>query len=83
MSGRGRGVQEERPTLPTDRITVSLVPKAASDLAAIHSRTTLSKTDIVNRALTLYDYIDDRLASGSELLIRNSETGETERIKLL
>ena len=73
MSGRGRGVQEERPTLPTDRITVSLVPKAASDLAAIHSRTTLSKTDIVNRALSLYEFVDAELAAGGEFVVRRAD----------
>jgi hypothetical protein len=67
-----------------ERITVALIARSAEDLRRTQERTGLSKTDIVNRALTLYDFIDDRLASGSsELIIRNKDTGETELIKLL
>lgn len=66
-----------------DRITVALVPKAAADLQHTVERTGLSKTDIVNRALTLYEYIDTRLTNGDELLIRDGHSGQTEVIKLL
>jgi hypothetical protein len=66
-----------------DRVTVALVPKAAADLQNTMERTSLSKTDIVNRAVSLYEYVDARLAAGDELLIRSSETGQIEIIKLL
>lgn len=66
-----------------DRVTVALVPKAATDLQNTMERTGLSKTDIVNRAVSLYEYVDARLTAGDELLIRNSETGQIEIIKLL
>jgi hypothetical protein len=66
-----------------DRVTVALVSKAAADLQCTIERTGLSKTDIVNRALSLYEYVDARLTTGDELLIRNSETGQIEVIKLL
>ncbi len=66
-----------------DRVTVALVPKVAEDLQHTTERTGLSKTDIVNRALTLFEYVDARLAAGDELLIRNHETGQIEVIKLL
>jgi hypothetical protein len=65
------------------RITVALVPKAAEDLQRTIERTGLSKTDIANRALSLYEYIDARLAAGDELLIRNNESEQVEVIKLL
>jgi hypothetical protein len=66
-----------------DRITVALVPKAVEDLQHTIERTGLSKTDIVNRALSLYEYVDARLAAGNELLIRDGTTGQIEVIKLL
>lgn len=66
-----------------DRITVALILKAAEDLQRTIERTGLSKTDIVNRALSLYEYVDARLTAGDELLIRNKETGQVEVIKLL
>jgi len=65
-----------------DRITVALVTKAAADLQHTQERTGLSKTDIVNRAVSLYEYLDARLASGDELLVRR-RTGEVEIIRLL
>jgi hypothetical protein len=66
-----------------ERITVALVAKAAEDLHRTQERTGLSKTDIVNRALTLYEFIDRKLANGSELVLRDEQSGETELIKLL
>jgi hypothetical protein len=67
-----------------ERITVALIARSAEDLRRTQERTGMSKTDIVNRALTLYEFIDDRLANGSnELIIRDKNTGETELIKLL
>jgi len=64
-----------------ERITVALIPKAASDLQQAVDRTGLSKTDVVNRAITLYEYIDARLSRGAELLIRDGESGQVEQIK--
>jgi len=66
-----------------DRITVALIPKAAADLARLHDRTSLSKTDLVNRAITLYDFVDAQQRSGRDLLVRDKETGETQTILIL
>lgn len=43
-------------------------------------RTGLSKTDIINRAVSLFEFIDARLSRGAELLIRDGESGQVERI---
>jgi hypothetical protein len=71
-----------RPAL-ADRITVALIPQAAEDLQHLHDRTGLSKTDIVNRAISLYDFINTQLREGRDLLIRESETKETQVIRLM
>jgi hypothetical protein len=73
--------QAERQTV-AERITVALIAKAAEDLRQIQERTGLSKTDIVNRAITLYDFVDSSLAGGSELILRNKDTGETTLVRL-
>jgi hypothetical protein len=66
----------------TTRITISLVRKAAAALKAIMDRTGLSQTDIVNRALILYQFIDSELEDGSaELLLRKD--GRDHVVKLL
>jgi hypothetical protein len=66
-----------------ERITVALIAKAEEDLQCLRARTGLSKTDIVNRALSLYEFIDGQLHAGSEVLIRNSNTGETRLLRLI
>jgi hypothetical protein len=68
---------------PFDRITVALIPRVADDLQKLLDRTGLSKTDLVNRAITLYEFIDQELSSGRDLLVRDKASGETQVIRLL
>jgi hypothetical protein len=63
------------------RITVSLMPKAASDLQKTHDRTLMSKTDIINRALSLYEFVEGELTGGAELVIRRD--GQDHLVKFL
>jgi hypothetical protein len=67
----------------TDRITVALIPKAGDDLQRLQERTSLSKTDLANRAIILYEFIDAQLRAGRDLLVRDSQSGETQLVKLL
>ena len=66
-----------------DRITVALIPKAGEDLQRLQDRTNLSKTDIANRAITLYEFIEAQLRAGRDILIRNRDTQETQAVLLL
>jgi hypothetical protein len=68
---------------PTDRITVALIPKVADDLQQLQARTNLSKTDLANRAITLYEFIDAQMREGRDVLIRDNETGEIQLVRLL
>jgi hypothetical protein len=68
---------------PPDRITVALIPKVGDELLRLQERTRLSKTDVVNRAITLYEFIDERTRHGQEILIRDKKTGETQTVVLL
>ena len=63
------------------RITVSLMPKAASDLQKTHDRTLMSKTDIINRVLSLYEFVEGELTGGAELVIRRD--GQDHLVKFL
>jgi hypothetical protein len=65
-----------------ERITVALIPKAVIDLQLLQNRTKLSKTDLVNRAISLYEFIDEEISKGSQLLIKDS-AGEIQRVRLL
>ena len=65
---------QERPTSPPaavdDRVMVALVSKAATDLQSTHERTRMSKTDIVNRAVSLYEFVEAEMSAGAELIVR-------------
>ena len=65
-----------------ERITVALIPKAARNLAKTQRRRGLSKTDITNRALSLYEFIDAALDAGSEILVRD-KAGTVQSVHLL
>ena len=66
-----------------ERITIALVRQAAADLAELQKRTGLSKTDVVNRAISLYEFIDAQVKAGNDLLVRDQETKETQVVRLL
>jgi len=48
--------------------------KAGEDLELLQDRTGLSETDIVNRAIALYEFINAPLQAGNGLLVRDQET---------
>jgi hypothetical protein len=74
---------DDRAQTVADRITVALIPKAAEDLQRLQNRTSLSKTDLTNRAITLYEFIDAQISAGHQVLIRDPETGETQLVRFL
>ncbi len=80
--GNVAGEDVARQTL-AERITVALIPQAAEDLQHLQDRTGLSKTDLVNRAVSLYDFINTQLGQGRDLLIRDNETEEIQVIRLM
>jgi hypothetical protein len=66
-----------------DRIAVTLISKATEDLRLLQERTSLSKTDLANRAIILYQFVDDQLRSGHDIIARNQATGETQLVRLI
>ena len=71
------------PPVASERITVALIQKAGDDLKLLQERTQLSKTDLVNRAITLYEFIDAQQRNGRDLLVRDKATGETQALLIL
>ena len=71
------------PVTAAGRISIALVPKAAAGLAQLQERTSLSKTDVVNRAISLYEFIDAQITAGRGLALRDPETGETQTVTFL
>ena len=64
-----------------ERVTVALIRKAGEDLQRLQDRTGLSKTDIVNRAISVYEFIEAELGAGAELIVRRD--GQDYLIKLM
>jgi hypothetical protein len=87
ISSRGKGAAGKQGVaqLPdaVNRITVALIPKAEGDLRRLHDRTSLSKTDLVNRAITLYEFIDSQQRAGQDLLVRDQKTGQLQAVLIL
>jgi hypothetical protein len=57
--------------LSVDRITVGLTKRGAEELESLHRETGLSKTDLVNRSISLYKFITDHIEKGDQLLMRD------------
>jgi hypothetical protein len=72
-----------RPQAIGDRITVALIPVAEVGLRRLQERTNLSKTDLANRAITSYEFIDAQQQAGRDLIIRDRRTGESQLVRFL
>jgi hypothetical protein len=66
-----------------DRITVALVRKAGEDLQLLQDRTGLSKTDIVNRAISVYEFIESEVQAGNDVYVRDRKTGDYQLVRFL
>ena len=65
-----------------ERITIALIPPAAAALARLQERTSLSKTDIVNRGISLYEFIETETGTGARVLIERTD-GTTVEVRFL
>lgn len=72
-----------RPRKVGEPLTVILIPKAEDDLRRLQERTSLSKTDLANRAITLYEFFDAQIRAGHDMIDRDNETGKTRLVRLL
>jgi len=79
----GQAEQDARAPASGERITVALIPTVAGGLRRLQERTSLSKTDIANRAITSYEFFDAHLQAGHELIVRDTRTGETQLVQFL
>jgi hypothetical protein len=66
-----------------ERIMVILIPQVAEHLRLLEERTSLSKTDLANRAITLYEFVDAQLRDGQEMAACDKETGTIRLVQLL
>lgn len=63
----------------TERVTVTLIPRAARELARLQEDTAMTRTDLINRAVSLYAFIHDQTAANDkELAIYDSGEDSTQ-----
>ena len=63
--------------------SVILIPAVAGDLRRLQRRTGLSTTDLMNRAITSYEFFEAQLRAGCDLIVRDNGTGETRLVRFL
>lgn len=66
----------------SERFSITLIPSAVRAVALLMSLTGLSKTDILNRAVQVYEFIEEQKQSGKEILVRDKD-GTFERVHIL
>jgi hypothetical protein len=83
-SPRSQKTVGEVANLPAaEQISVALIPMVSDQLRRLQDRTSMSKTDITNRAITLYEFIDSQMQADREVLIRDKRTGEVQIVQIL
>ena len=55
----------------TDRINVVLTRDAVEAMELLQERTGLKKVDVVNRAITLLEFVEGEMSKGRELRVHN------------
>lgn len=75
----------ERSAAPatTERITVALTRRVASDLDYLQELTEQSKTDLTNRAISLYRLVTEELAQGAKLAFIDPSTKDLRTVEIL
>jgi hypothetical protein len=66
---------------PPARVNCALVPRAAAALARIETATSYNKTDVVNRAIQVYDFLLPYLDEPSAIFL--SADGSSDGLKQL
>jgi hypothetical protein len=64
-----------------ERVTVNLTPRAWNALEEAVQRTGDTKTDTINRALQVYNYIEEIMHSGGAVIVQD-RNGKPERLRI-
>jgi hypothetical protein len=65
------------------RVTVNLTPKSAEALDTVSRSSHLSKTDVINRALQVYQVVEELIDRGRGSILVKHPSGELERIYII
>ncbi|NJP52885.1 hypothetical protein HCJ93_23160 [Streptomyces sp. SBST2-5] len=65
-----------------ERYSVTLVPPAVDAISKLVDATGLTKTDVINRAVQIYAFLEERMAKGNDVMLR-SPSGDYERVHIV
>lgn len=65
-----------------ERVNAKLTDEASEALRALVERTGLRKTDLVNRAICVYEFVDDELSRGGSFRLKEGDGMERELVFL-
>ena len=78
-----RSKQKEPPTeRSAERVTVALTSRVSHDLDQLRTMTGLSKTDLVNRALSLYLFVEQLRQQNKQLAVYDPERSDVQPIHI-
>jgi hypothetical protein len=69
------------PRAPGEHVTVALIPSAADQLGCLQKTTQMSATDLINRAITSYAFLEEQMRAGNDVMVRNNRTGQTRLVR--
>jgi hypothetical protein len=78
-----RHTQHAEPVPTAERITVALTRKAAEHLQQLRDWSGLSKTDLVNRALSVYRFVAEQEREGRQLAVYDPEKSEFQLVHIV
>jgi hypothetical protein len=70
-------------TGPGEGLAVILIEPAGEALRQLQECTNLSRADIANRALVLYQFVDAELRAGRHVITQDYETGTAQVVELV
>lgn len=70
------------PVKTGERVTVALTARVARELEQLRVMTHLSKTDLVNRALSLYLFVENLRREDKQLAVYDPETKEFQLVHI-
>ena len=67
--------------MSASRVTVNLTERSTKALQDAVSSSGDTQTDVINRALQVYAYLESVMAAGSRLYVENADRQERERLR--
>ena len=68
------------PDVDAERVTVNLTPRSVRALHNIVGWTGHNKTDAINRALQVYEFVQQVMENGGSVHVRQDQAAELERL---